>query len=296
MKKNVIKKILFSLFLSLIICLSTNVYAEVKVGDIVKNGDVLGAENGTELVFYRNNEIISDIVNLGPITFGTLPNNIWGNSSSLPSDYFENIENISIYWKVVSIHNGTYGGWPCYELIPFNYTKPTFEIECNPIQVSPGQVSNCSLYVNYQKRINNISFKLNTDKFDIKDEMVGELFENLKLEDSTYSLIAKDSMQDNENVTKVVVLNFSLSLKDGEKAIDDNNINVTSISYDDALSSHDVNDQISTTVKSEVTSTDNQNDIENPKTNNSLYYILLFVGIIMFFSLVILKYKNKKEQ
>ncbi len=296
MKKNVIKKILFSLFLSLIICLSTNVYAEVKVGDIVKNGDVLGAENGTELVFYRNNEIISDIVNLGPITFGTLPNNIWGDSSSFPSDYFENIENISIYWEVVSIHDGTYGGWLCYELIPFNYTKPTFEIECNPNQVSPGQVSNCSLYVNYQKRINNISFKLNTDKFDIKDKMAGELFENLKLEDSTYSLIAKDSLQDNDNVTKVVVLNFSLSLKDGEKAIDDNNINVTSISYDDALSSYDVNDQISTTVKSKVTSTDNQNDIENPKTNNSLYYILLFIGIIMFFSLVILKYKNKKEQ
>ena len=310
------KKIPFILLIvSIAFGLTTTVSAKGKIGDIITNGDILEKKDTNGVILYftdtNANEYKASIWSGEDITFGTVPRSVltsqvaeymsdsdytinWGEYNSGPKKFFEYIENYSEYWKIREIGMENYYRSITYTLVPVSYTEPTFEIVCNPTQLSPGQVSECSLNVLYYSKLSNVIFKLSMDKYDIKDIRTGELFENLNIEEEIYSLTGKDSMEDSDDGVKTTVINFKIQVKDNEEIIDSaNNVKVTSLNYQDSVSNHTI-EEVSTTVgvNKDSNNNDNKETIQNPMTRNNFYYVLLVIGIALVSSLTIKKAKR----
>ena len=87
--------------------------------------------------------------------------------------FWEYMFNKSKYWKIIHIDKAFYSHI-YMDLEPYNYVEPTYEIDCNPKEIEVGQTSNCSLKVNYHSKINNLTFKLESEDYTIEDVTSGE--------------------------------------------------------------------------------------------------------------------------
>ena len=185
------------------------------------------------------------------------------------------IDNYPKLWKIVNYRLGSFV--PFYDLVPYVYEKPTYELTCSPEKISRGEYSNCTLKTTYYSKIKNINFKLNTVDYEISDVVSGDDFENLNLENGIYYLTGKDSMEEDGSGRNTTIITFKVNSKTDKVINVSNNVKAQNINYTDVVKSGVV-EEISSTVKQEKKSSKDGKVIKsNPLTGNGFGYLLIII-------------------
>ncbi len=204
-------------------------------------------------------------------------------------DFWNYIFSISKYWKVYATNADYYGSLTLF-LKPYDYIEPTFNIECNPSQISKGETSKCVLKTNYHSKIESLNFKLDTSLYNISDIKPGEEFENLQANDGVYSLTSKNTLEDSPEGRTVEIISFYVSSNNDNIASSDN-IKVLDLKYVDELV------ESPTRVLAATVNQKNKNniiDLKNPKTKNNFIIVGILLSAILL-SIIISIIKNKKH-
>ena len=208
-----------------------------------------------------------------------------------PSVFWDYIFTFSKYWKIYSTDQ-TFYGQPLLYLKPYNYIEPEYKIECNPTEITPGETSHCELKVNYQSKIRNINFKLDTDQYSISNVEAGEDFEDLQVSNGVYSLKSKSTLENSEEGRTITILGFTIK-SDGDTVASADNIKVLDLEYEDELSESPKKTLSATVTQKKQEKTDIKNIINNPKTKNNIIVITLLLTIII--SSIIISSKSKAK-
>ena len=239
------------------------------------------------------------------VTFNKYGNTLKGayiNSTSnpypnieIPADYATNrqsfwnyIFSISKYWKIYTSETDYYGS-PTLFLKPYDYKEPTFELICNPNRINPGETSTCELKVNYYSKINNLNFKLDTSYYEISNIEVGKDFDNLEINNGTYSLDSKNILDNSEEGKTTTIISFKIKSNQND-IIESNNIKIQELTYSDELS-----ESPAKTLAATVNQSKNNNilDLKNPKTKNNLIIVGILLSVIVI-SITVSIVRNKK--
>lgn len=309
------------LFLILVITLIITSFIEVKAnpGDeynhlnqIVTKDTVIPGHSAVNLVVFQNNEGEKCALSKGTyrdFDFNTdLP--VYSCGSRIGQyyltcdNYNESVCNnpfgLSKYWKITDINSDRYG-FGVYIMTPFNYENPVFTIECNPNTIEKNETSICSLKVKYYSVIKNISFKLDTDLYEIIDVNYENLSYYYRVSDGIYSLqevpgFYGGDLSDSYEGTIIPIMSFTIKNNTDDPITTTNNIKVIDINYVDGVESgnqENVNATVNTKTKDEKT-TNTDKVIKNPLTDTMLIDVLLILGCIGVGSLIIIKLKKKE--
>lgn len=303
------KKKLVLILLLIIACFSYSNIKAAPEGLVYTTGDEYIANSGANyLYFIKDDDSFCATVfsRDGSFVFGTQMNprsQLWPTYSPSPDLFDESIcENymtISRYWKVIDYAEDLYGVSFTY-FAPYKYEKPSFEILCDPEELNPGETSTCFLNIISLPELYSISFKLDTDKYDIIDIIPGEKFENLTELDGKYSLTKKEDTfhysDTNSNAETNTLITFTLKNNNNVAISSPNNVKALDIEYVDAVGNSS-SDEIATTVKQNPKNNSNNKTslLKNPLTNTIAIDVLLILGIIGIGSLIILKVKKKRN-
>ncbi len=273
---------------------------KVEIGDVFKNGDVLDATDGvSDCDFYNS---ITSCYTFTYIVFNYYDENgdfissssfDIGNNSMYSSNDTPVIDNsYSEYWKL------DYYFEQCnameFEFVPVEYKEPTYEIKCNPSEISSGEESVCELKTTYYSKFNNIKFRLDTDDYNIVDIVAGENFTNLKNENCFYSLDGKD-MEESDTGLSAVVVRFRIKSTGDKEITKLNNVQVQNLEYSNAFGNKTV-DVLTDTVKQrgkKTPSTVINQIVENPSTGRSLL-VLVILLVVSITSLIITRKQTKQ--
>ena len=205
-----------------------------------------------------------------------------------PESFWNYIFSISKYWKIYTTETSFYDT-PLLYLKPYDYIEPTFNIECNPSQITPGETSRCVLKANYHSKIKSLNFKLDTDLYNISNINAGEEFENLQVNDGVYSLTSKSSLEDSSEGRTVDIISFNVS-SNKDTIVSSDNIKVLNLKYVDELVESPTK-ALAATVNQ--TKKNNILDLKNPKTKNNFIIVSILLSVILL-SIVISIIRNKK--
>ena len=311
---------------------------QIKVGDVIKNGSelpLLGSyqysyfSDSIHYAFNANKIKINYMDENGQILeskeFNISSYTLPLRSSSPPScDSYIEVPNSygtmdyactmplqndnSKYWKVTNIKTvNTYNsnGYVEFSLSPYEYQEPKVSLSCDPDTITYGETSECKVNLNYYSQMSSISFKLNTEDYDIDGIEPTDDWKDLEVgEDGTISLNSTENLTLDKNNSTII--SFRISPKENTVIDNLDNIQLSNINYSDNVVTGNEMPDSNTTVKQELKEENKEekpkdgnskNILKNPSTGLMLFYIsitLLFVVVIV--SAGIITYKKNIKQ
>ena len=278
---------------------------QINVGDIIKNGTEIPTSghdraNYGNFTFYDNNN-----KNIGEISI-SVPD------SQRPNIIIQN--DYSEYWKVTNIkieeysyYYGRAGNFKVvyFTLRPYEYKNPEISINCDSETITYGETTECKVNLNYYSQMSSISFKLNTDDYDIDGIEPTDDWKDLEVgEDGTISLNSTENLTLDKNNSTII--SFRISPKENTVIDNLDNIQLSNINYSDNIVSNNTISDSNTTVKQKLKEENKEektkdgnskNILKNPSTGLMKFYIsiiLLFVVVII--SAGIITYKKNIKQ
>ena len=101
------------------------------------------------------------------------------------------IEYENAYWIVDNISSDEYNNYNI-TFRRIEYTAPTIKLECDATEVSSTTEAECKLTLNYVEDVTNLDFEINSDVFEIKDELALNNWKISETENNKYILTQKD--------------------------------------------------------------------------------------------------------
>ena len=296
-----------------------NNLADVRLGDVFKNGTVIPYTEGIDYCalgdeYYCENLPDARSQYMWFMYYDENGNFLSAEEFNRYDENFDELKDIdakinndySNYWLVEDFGHGCIAG---FVFIPYDYKKPTFTLTCNPSSLKYNQYSTCFIKTKYYEKINSLNFTLDFNDFDITDINIGESFENLSVNNNIYSLDSKSSVVDSKEGTELTVITFRLNSKEDKNIDLENNIKVTNLNYIDKIENGQI-DEVNTTLKQDImTPSDEINtpndEIQistsedaipsNPKTGDETTFII-YGMLVTFVSVSLFLIINKKEE
>lgn len=153
------------------------------------------------------------------------------------------------------------------KLVPYTYKEPEFSLSCDSSNTN--KISRCQLKIKITNRFDNVKFKINSEQNEIFEVKVGDLFENLEINEGVYSLSAKPVLIETRTANEFTIITFKVKISE-EKEIQ-NITKITNLEYKDIANENTINEILPPQSDDTL--------IENPETgsNISLFVYSIFV-------------------